>query len=446
MKNSKDNSVVEVLEMSIPAAGEMTAYTLMSIFDTMMISSFGGNLSLSAVGLSNEIIVSIVNIFISYGIALGITSLTARCTGAKKSSLSEEFATLGFTSGIIIAVIMSLFIFLKYKEILLLAGARNEVYIISADYIRVLSVAMFFSMAVNLMNAILRGYGNTFTPFIVSIIIACVKLLFDVCLIYGVITPRLGIKGAAFASVIAEVSGALYLILYLKRFSRIKLCSRYIKNFNFMRIKDIIKLSLPSTLEEAAYSISRLICTIIIMYAGTTGFAANAVANTVESISIMPALGFGAAATTLVGIKVGEGNRKKARKYTYSCTYWAVLISIIFAVIFVFFPDLLVGTFIGANEKEALKMGALCLAIGALEQPTIAVSYVMAGALKGSGDTKSPFYISVFTSWGIRLPLIFYFIYILKKPVVYVWWVTAFQWAVDAFLMYISFRNIFSNK
>jgi multidrug resistance protein, MATE family len=89
MKCFDGSSASEALEISIPAVGEMTAYTLMSIFDTMMIGNYGGNLS-----LSGEITISIVNIFISYVISFGITSLTARCIGAKKYSLAEKFKSL----------------------------------------------------------------------------------------------------------------------------------------------------------------------------------------------------------------------------------------------------------------------------------------------------------------------------------------------------------------
>jgi len=108
-----------------------------------------------------------------------------------------------------------------------------------------------------------------------------------------------------------------------------------------------------------------------------------------------------------------------------------------------------VNLFVGENEKKVAFLAGRCLAIGAVEQPFIGMSLVFAGALKGLGDVKTPFFISCFTSWIIRLPLTYYFIYILKYPVTALWWITALQWAIDALLMFIFFKykfNMLSKK
>lgn len=446
MKLQDNNYLSEVLEISLPAAGEMTAYTLMSNFDTVMIGNYGGNFALNAVGLSSEITATLINIFISFGVTISISSLVARSIGARDDSMADEYATLGFTVGILLAGVISAFVFFKSSEILRIAGARDLVLVKSTAYIRIYSVAMFLIMIINIINGILRGYGNTYTPFFVAVIITFIKLLLDMCFIFGKISPKLGIEGAALASVISELIGFLYLIVFMRTQSKVKISLKYLLRPKLERCRNLIGLAIPSTLQEAAYSISRLLGTFIVMYAGTTAFAANQIANTVESISIMPGAGFGTAATTFVGIEFGERNFKKAKQYAYSCTFWAVFISLLFALIFLFLPKLLIGTFIGENERETLRLGALCLSVGALEQPTIAVDYVMSGALKGAGDTRRPLYISLFTSWVIRLPLMFYFIYILKKSVVYVWWITALQWGIDAILLWYTFKKNFYRK
>ena len=199
MKFMHSNPFSEVLEISIPAVAEMTAYTLMYIFDTMMIGNYGGNSALNAVGLSNEITASVINIFIVFGVAIGISSLVARRTGARTNNMADEYATLGFAMGITLAALISTVIFMKSYEILSITGAKDLVLIDSILYIKIFSIAMFLIMTVNLINAILRGYGNTYTPFLVSIIVTSIKILLDVCFIFGKISPDLGIEGAALA-------------------------------------------------------------------------------------------------------------------------------------------------------------------------------------------------------------------------------------------------------
>ncbi len=70
---------------------------------------------------------------------------------------------------------------------------------------------------------------------------------------------------------------------------------------------------------------------------------------------------------------------------------------------------------------------------------------VAGGVLKGSGDTKTPFKVSVISSWIVRLPLMFIAIYVLKLPVVYVWIITTIQWIIDGSIIFVLFRRRFND-
>lgn len=435
------NTIKEVLDISLPVVGEATVYTLMSIIDTMMIGNYGGNKAVSVVGLSTEILYACVNIFIGVGLCVGIASYVSRCIGAKDNNGAEEYASIGFVTGISLSIIICYFLFVFSKQILFLGGARDSILSLSDIFMRITVIAIFFNMMINVISSILRSYGNTYTPFKVSVLVAVIKLTLDYLLIFGVIVSELGIIGSAVASVISQLVGFMFILLYLIFKSKVKIRLKYILCMKMDKIKKLFMLSIPSTMEDAAFSISRLLCTFIIMRAGTIAFAANQIANTVESISFMPGMGFGVAATTLVGVKIGERSYRKAKEYTYACAFGAVAMMSVFAIVFILIPSFLVNLFVGEEEKKVIYIASLCLFIGAFEQPSIAMSSVFAGALKGAGDTKSPFFISLATSWFIRLPLIFYFIYILKLSIIYVWWVTVLQWGIDAILMFIYFEK-----
>jgi putative MATE family efflux protein len=439
MLNKK--AIREVLDISLPAVGEASVYTIMSLIDTMIIGNFGGNIAVSAVGISYEILYSCVNIFISVGICIGITSFVSRSIGARQYNTAEIYASLGFFMGFIMSSIICFVLNCFSERILIMAGANGKILEISNQFIKIMIIAIFFNMLTNIINSILRGYGNTYVPFKISILISSIKVILDFILIFGVGISGKGILGAAIASVFSEGIGFMFLYFYLTYKSKVSIKLKYILNLNVNRAKELIMLSVPSTMEDAAFSVSRLLCTFIIMRSGTIAFAANQIANTVESISFMPGMGFGVAVTTLVGIKVGEGNYKEAKEYTYTCAHAAVIMMVFFSAVFIFMPTFLVDLFVGDTEKKVAYIASLCLFIGAFEQPAIAISSVFAGALKGAGDTKSPFVISLLSSWLVRLPLTFYFIYILKFSIIYVWWITVIQWSFDAILMFIYFEK-----
>ncbi|NFB56872.1 MATE family efflux transporter [Clostridium botulinum] len=444
MKINREN-IKTVLSLALPAVGEMILYMMIWVLDTMMVGQYGGQIAVSTVGLSSEIIYTFTNIFIAVGLSIGITSIVARSYGSDNLHLAEEYASIGLSIGILIAFFISIILFIFPKTILSLANAKKAVLINGTIYMKIISLGIFFSMLTSLMNSIVRGYGNTKTPLFISILINIVNLTLDYGLIFGKLgLPELGIRGAAIATSIANLSGFMFAIYYLFTKSKIKPKIKYIKNINISRFKYLIRLSIPSSLQEASLSVSKLINTFMIMHLGTVAFASNQIALTVESISFMPGWGFAVAATTLTGHKIGEKNIEKARDYSHTCTFLGICIMGITGLIFLIFPSFIIKLFITNSEKQVIALGSRCLMIASLEQIPMAISMILGGSLKGFGDTKTPFLVSFISSWLLRLPLMFYFIYIVKSSVTYVWWITSIQWIFEAICLIILSRKKFN--
>lgn len=442
--NINKNTIGEVLRLALPAVGEMILYMMIWVFDTMMVGRYGGNLAVSTVGLGSEIISTFSNILIASGISIGITSLVARNIGANKKDKAEEYATLGFASGLVIALILSLSFFFFSENILGLAGADNGVINLGKAYLKIASIGIFFSMLMNALNGALRGSGNTKIPLLASIIINLINIPFDYLLIFGKFGfPELGVKGAAIATSFAQIVGFIFIVIYISKYSTIKPRLKYITEFKFERFSSLIRLSIPSSLQEGAFSISRLLSNVFIISLGTIAFASNQITTTIESISFMPGWGFAVAATTLVGHKVGQGDYKKAREYANTSIFLGVIVMLFCSILFLVIPNPLIRLFITPSETEVIKLGTYCLMIAAIEQPFMAISMIVGGSLKGLGDTKTPFKVALFSSWIIRLPLMFIVIYTLKLSVVYVWIITTLQWIIDGSLVYLLYRKKF---
>lgn len=435
-------NIKDVLTLALPAVGEMILYMMIWVFDTMMVGKYGGNTAVSTVGLSSEVMYTFTSVFIAVGVTVGITSLVARRLGAGETDLAEEYASLGLAAGVFIALVISLITFNFSKNILTVAGAAGDVISQGTMFMRITSFGIFFNMLMNLMNGILRGYGNTKTPLLVSVIINIINLGLDWILIFGRYGfPELGVRGSAVATASAQTMGFLFISLYVLKKSKIKPRIKYIKNLELHKLFELLRLSIPSSLQEAALDVSRLISAFIIMRLGTVAFASNQIATTIESLSFMPGWGFAVAATTLVGHKIGEKNYKKANEYAYVCMALGVISMSICSLLFLCFPDFLIRLFIKESERSVIYLGGLCIMVASIEQPPMAVSMIIGGALKGCGDTRTPFKVSLMSGWLIRLPLMFYFIYILKLSVVYVWFITAIQWLFDGTLVFILFRK-----
>lgn len=437
--------IKDVLSLALPAVGEMILYMTISVLDTMMVGRYGGQISVSAVGLSVEILYTFINIFIAVGISIGITSIVARRFGAKKFESAEEYASIGYFIGFIISFMISLLLFTNSSTILRIGGAKNNVITLGNTYMKIIALGSFFTMQTSMLNGVLRGYGNTKTPLLISLIINIVNVSLDWVLIFGKLGfPELGVQGAAIATSIAQTSGFLFATFYMIRKSKIKLRLKYILNLNFNKVKKLLLLAIPSSFQEAAFDVSRLLSTFMIMRLGETSFAANQITTTIESVSFMPGWGFGVAATTLIGHKIGKKKFQEAKNYAYTCTILGTIFMALCAAIFLITPNFLIKLFIAKSEEQVIHLGSLCLMVSAIEQIPMGLSLILGGALKGMGDTKTPFIVSLISSWFIRLPLMFYFIYIIKTSVVYVWWITGIQWIIDGTIMFILFGKAFN--
>ena len=429
----------EILYLAIPAVGEMTLYMMIWIFDTMMIGKYGGQLAVSSVGLSTEIIYSFFNIIIAVGVSTALTSLISRAIGSKDYKKAEIIANAGIKIAVVLALIFFSLLFFVPDKILNLAGATKEMLPLATRYAKISSFSFFLLTLSSTTNGIFRGIKDTKTSLYVAGSINIVNLFFDYVLIFGNFGfPEWGITGAAVATVAGNFIGILL------QWSRLKKLPFKISLFSYVSKKDIweiIRFAVPSGLQEANFSLSRLLGLTFILSLGTTAFAANQIGIAIEAISTMPGWGVAIACTALVGHSIGENNPNKSQEYTLYSTIIASIFMGILACFFFFIPKTLVSFFINKQEIDVIKIGAICLQVAAFEQIPIAIVTVLGSYFKGIGNPKTPFYVSFFTNWFLRLPIAFYFISILRLPVYIYWFITTFQWLVESVILYYLYRK-----
>ena len=429
----------EILYLAIPAVGEMTLYMMIWIFDTMMIGKYGGQLAVSSVGLSTEIIYSFFNIIIAVGVSTALTSLVSRAIGSKDYKKAEIIANAGIKIAVVLAFIFFSLLFFIPDKILNLAGATKEMLPLATRYVKISSFSFFLLTLSSTINGVFRGVKDTKTSLYVAGSINIVNLFLDYVLIFGNLGfPEWGITGAAVATVAGNFIGILL------QWSRLKKLPFKISFFSCVSKKDIweiIRFAIPSGLQEANFSLSRLLGLTFILSLGTAAFAANQIGIAIEAISTMPGWGVAIACTALVGHSIGENKPDKSQEYTLYSTIIASIFMGILACFFFFIPKTLISFFINKQEIDVIRIGAICLQVAAFEQIPIAIVTVLGSYFKGIGNPKRPFYVSFFTNWFLRLPIAFYLISILRLPVYIYWIITTFQWSLESIILYYLYRK-----
>lgn len=427
-----------ILSMAWPVILEMALHMIVWVFDTAMVGRLNSQ-ALAAVGLAGGVVFTTTFIFASMG--AGTMALVARYIGAKQKEKAESIASQAMGLGFIIGFVVTLFLFLFSDELLAHFVKDIQVQQLAVTYARITSLSAGFMIVLNVSSSVMRGTGNTKTPMLIACIANLLNIVGDYVLIFGYFGfPRLEVAGAALATAGAQIIGSLVImILLFSGTTGIKVRFGNMFKLNKDEVRRIVKLSVPAAMEEFTHSGSRVISSLWIASMGHVAFAANQVAVTAESISFMPGYGFAVAASALVGQSLGAGNKEEAECGAVQSTVMGVLLMSVVGLIFFMFPVLLISFF--TDIPEVMELGAKCLKIGAFEQPFIALSMVMAGALRGAGDTKGPFNVAAVSNWLIRLPLIYIVVFVLKLEITYVWVVTVIQFAVESGLMTARFRG-----
>jgi putative MATE family efflux protein len=453
--NEAKVTIPRILKLALPVVGEMSLFMVIWLADTAMVGRYGGHTAVSAVGISSEIFFTFTNVFITMGLCIGITSLISRLLGSGQSEKIENITNLGLKIAFFISIIITLFFFFFAKDILSLNKAQGEVLRLGTTYFKICSFIIFFNVMRNTLTSVFIGFQNTKVPLLTAGIINVVNITFNYLLIFGKFGfPEFGVAGAAISTLLANIFGFFFILSQTKRLPfPVSYRFLFYKN-NFSELKELLKISLPATLQEAAFRVGRLIAVSMVMALGSVSFAANQITLAIEGLSIMPGYGVAVACNTLVGFSIGQNNIPKVKQYLFYSTIIAILLMSIPGLFFYFTPTFFIEVFLDPSQKAStpgletvINLGAQCLKIAAFAQVSTAIAMVLQGGLKGSGDTKTPMFIVLFCNWCVRLPLITYFIYYKKSSLTFLWWIICLQWTLEAIIVIVViYRRYFREK
>jgi len=428
-----------IFDLAWPAICEMMLYMLLDFVDVAFVGRLGAQ-ALAAVSLGGQIYFSVIFLFAA--LSTGATALIARAVGANDLKRAGQIAGRTLLLALILGVVVTLCFQFFADAIIGLFHFEQAVQQMANAYVKITSSVAAFALILFVCNGIFRGAGLTKIPFYVAALTNIVNIIGDYVLIFGKFGfPALGAEGAALATAAAQVLGCLVMIVLL--FSGTTMVKMgltdlvYLGDFNLTSV--IVKLSAPAGLEQILMSMASILASFMLSGLGTVPFAAHQVVMTAESLSFMPGYGFAVAATSLVGQSLGAQKPKQAYEHGLAALKMALLIMGMTGLVFLFFPSLIIRIF--TSSGPVLELGSFCLRIAALEQLPLAVEMVLAGALRGAGDTRTPALITVLCNWLLRIPLFYLAIYVFHWGLPAIWCITVFDWCVRAVCVAVQYRR-----
>lgn len=407
-----------IFAMVWPATIENVLQMAVGMVSSAMLGRVGA-LAVGAVGLGRRITMLIWGFFAAIG--TGTTVMVARSIGKRDRAAAGRYAEQAFYLALGLVLSFSLLVFCFAEElIVLLYKTSGELLEVGTAYLRIAIWGMPFMAIMQITGAIMRGAGNTKVPMQVAAVINIVNVGLSYTLIFGKLGfPPLGVQGAAWAANIAQAVGAalaLFIMLYRQEDLVFRLRGVRLSKPD---IKAILGIGLPTAAENVLMQLGQILLTSLVVSFGTIALAAHQQGLSAESLSYMPAVGFGIASTAFVGQSMGAGSTELAERYVRELAKWSMILTAVTTSFLIFTPKLVFGLL--SNEQAVIDLGAKYLILMGIAQIPQQLTSVLNGALRGAGDTKAPMVIGALGLWGVRLPLSYFFSLNLQWNIIGVW-------------------------
>lgn len=408
--------------------------------DLKMVGYLGPE-AIAAVGIGRQIILIIMILILA--VSTGATAVVARLCGAGDREGAGKVAAQALILCLFFAIVMTPIGLISAEGMLFLLGAEQEVIGLGLDYMRVFFLGVIFFLGNFMINTVIQGAGDTRTPLLIQIVANIVNIVANYLFIFGVgIFPNLGVMGAAVGSVLSRFTGmsiGLY-VLFSGRYA-LTIRLRYFSSLMTQQLKRILQIGFPAALQGLSRNISTIV--LLGMVARTPGstaaVSAFSIGMKISQYSLMPGLAVGAAATTLVGMNLGARNASRAEESGWVATGIGALVMGLFAFLAFLFAPQIVTFFV--RDEAVLTIGTQFIRIIALAEPFHAVGIVLSKGLQGAGDTKPPFYITVFCWIAVRIPLAYFLAFVMGYDSMGVWWAISLTVILQGILVALRFRE-----
>lgn len=392
-----------LLKMALPLMGTAFVQMAYSLVDLMWLGRLSTG-AVAAVGTCSFLvwIAQSITLIAKTGISVGLSQAYGR--GDSKSA--KEVWVSGFILNLIFCLSLTILYISMRNKIIGIYNLDSEVHKMAADYLLIVSAGLIFTFLNPVLSAAFFSKGNSITPFKISIISLVINLILDPFLIFGLsIFPKLGIRGAALATVFAQmISTLLYLYVGYKD-REIFVRTNYFTIPQKEYFRSILSLGFPASLQSLIHAMVGMVLNKYIASFGALYIAVYSIGSQIESISWMTADGFSVAFSAFFGQNFGAKNYERLHNGRREAMKIVNIIGISTSLLLFFFAKNLFTLFI-PRDPEAIIKGIDYLKIVSISQYFMALEIGTTGMLNGLGLTKYPAINAMILNIS-RIPLAF---------------------------------------
>ncbi len=421
-----------VILLAIPMILELSLESVFAVVDIFFVSKLGRN-AITTVGLTESLM------FITYSLAIGLstaaTAIIARRIGEKNNTKASEAALQTLFIAVLLGITLSILGVIFAPQLLGFMGADDGVIAEGVNFTRLILVSCVIIVLLFVINGIFRGAGNAAIAMKSLWIANLVNIL-----LCPILIQKMGLEGAAIATIIGRSTGVAYQCYYLLKGNSIININKIPFHLDKIVINSLVKIGWPAAFQFIIASgswmfLARLIATT----GGTVASSGYQIAIRNFVFFILPGWGLSNAAATLVGQNLGANEVERAKKSVNLAAKYNVIYMVFVTILFVSIPQYIIQFF--TNDADVISFGSTTLRVFGSCYFIYGLSMVMVQALNGAGDTKTPTYINFFCFWVVQIPIAYYFAYGLRGGAEAALWSTPIAEILVALIAWYYFHK-----
>ena len=396
VRDMTEGSIVkQVILFALPLMLGNVFQMLYNTVDSIVVGNYVGTQALAAVG-STTMIVNMM-VFFFNGFSTGAGVVIANYFGGRDMKTLHKTIETTMAATFALSLLFTVAGVAAVKPMLRFMATPEDVFAEATTYLRIYIGGISGLLVYNMGSGILRAVGDTMRPLYFLILTSVLNIILDLAFVLGL---HRGIEGVAWATIISQFISAFLILLLLSRSEDIYRLTWHDLKIDRVILGRIFAVGLPAGIQSIITAFSNVFVQSYINYFGSSCMAGWSCYNKLDQFIMLPMQSMAMASTTFVSQNIGAEKRQRADKGTIVTVALSVGVTAVIVAVLCLFAAPAVGLF--TPDASVIEYGVLFIRVNSFFLLFNGVSHVLAGALRGQGDSRGPMIIMLLSFVGIR--------------------------------------------
>ena len=396
VRDMTEGSIVkQVILFALPLMLGNVFQMLYNTVDSIVVGNYVGTQALAAVG-STTMIVNMM-VFFFNGFSTGAGVVIANYFGGRDMKTLHKTIETTMAATFALSLLFTVAGVAAVKPMLRFMATPEDVFAEATTYLRIYIGGISGLLVYNMGSGILRAVGDTMRPLYFLILTSVLNIILDLAFVLGL---HRGIEGVAWATIISQFISAFLILLLLSRSEDIYRLTWHDLKIDRAILGRIFAVGLPAGIQSIITAFSNVFVQSYINYFGSSCMAGWSCYNKLDQFIMLPMQSMAMASTTFVSQNIGAEKRQRADKGTIVTVALSVGVTAVIVAVLCLFAAPAVGLF--TPDASVIEYGVLFIRVNSFFLLFNGVSHVLAGALRGQGDSRGPMIIMLLSFVGIR--------------------------------------------